>query len=77
MSTTPALRREAKAMIDRLSPAQLHAAREFLVFVGQRDLDPATRELLATPGFAASYQRGLKDVAAGRTTPWRQVRDDV
>jgi hypothetical protein len=40
-------------------------------------LDPATLELLSIPGFEASFDRGMKDVKAGRTKPWRKVRSDV
>jgi hypothetical protein len=75
--STLVLRREAKALIDSMSPAQLRAASAFLAFVKTRDLDPATRELLAIPGFEASYSRGMKDIKAGRTKPWRKVRSDV
>jgi hypothetical protein len=37
----------------------------------------ATLELLTIPGFKASYARGLRDIKAGRTKPWRKVRSDV
>jgi len=72
-----ALRREAKALIDTLSEPQLRAASEFLAFVKARQSDPATSELLSIPGFEASFRRGMKDIKAGRTTPWRKVRSDV
>ena len=64
-------------MIDDLSTAQLRVASEFLAFVKSRELDAATRELLAMPGFAESFARGAKDVKAGRTRPWRTARRDV
>jgi hypothetical protein len=75
--STVALRRQAKALIDSLSDAQLHVASEFLAFVKDRETDPATLELLSIPGFEASYLRGLKDIKAGRTKSWRKVRSDV
>ena len=75
--TKLSLKREAKALIDAMSPAQLRAASEFLAFVKSRELDRATLELLNIPGFEASYARGMKDVKAGRTKPWRKVRSDV
>jgi hypothetical protein len=75
--STLTLRREAKALIDTMSPAQLRAASEFLAFVKSRELDSATLELLAIPGFTASFARGMKDIKAGRTRPWREVRADV
>ena len=76
MSTVP-LRERAKALIDDLSTAQLHVASEFLAFVKSRELDSATLELLSIPGFEESFARGMRDVKAGRTKPWRQVRSDV
>jgi hypothetical protein len=75
--SAPTLKKEAKALIDAMSPAQLRAASEFLAFVKSRELDPATLELLSIPGFEASFLRGMKDIKAGRTKPWRKVRSDV
>ncbi|HQR09308.1 MAG TPA: hypothetical protein PLN21_20970 [Gemmatales bacterium] len=75
--STLTLRKNAKALIDTLSPAQLRAASEFLAFVKSRELNPATRELLNISDFEASFVRGMKDIKAGRTKPWRQVRSDV
>jgi hypothetical protein len=75
--TTVRLRQEAKALIDAMSGPQLRVASEFLAFVSSRDIDAATRELLALPGFAESFARGVKDIKAGRTKPWRQVRPRV
>jgi hypothetical protein len=75
--STVQLRQQAKAMIDELSTGQLRAASEFLAFVKSRELDSATLELLSIPGFEASFARGVKDVKAGRTKPWRKVRSDV
>lgn len=71
------LRQEAKALIDVMSAAQLRVAAEFLAFVKDRQTDAATLELLTIPGFAASYARGMRDIKAGRTKPWRKVRSDV
>jgi hypothetical protein len=75
--STVALRQEAKALIDTLSEAQLLVASEFLAFVKTRERDAATLELLAIPGFEASFARGMKDIKAGRIKPWRKVRSDV
>jgi len=75
--STVELRREAKALIDVMSGAQLRVASEFLAFVKDRRIDAATLELLTIPGFAASYARGMRDIKAGRTKPWRKVRSDV
>jgi hypothetical protein len=75
--STSTLRKRAKAMIDSMSDAQLRVASEFLAFVKSREADAATLELLAIPGFEASYARGVRDVNAGRTKPWRKVWSDV
>lgn len=75
--STLTLRKNAKALIDTLSPAQLRAASEFLAFVKSRELNPATLELLNISDFEASFVRGMKDIKAGRTKPWRHVRSDV
>jgi hypothetical protein len=75
--SSPALRRQTKALIDTLSDEQLRVASEFVAFVKSRDHDPATLELLAIPGFKASFDRGVRDIKAGRTKPWRKVRSDV
>ncbi len=55
----------------------MRAASEFLAFVKDRKTDAATLELLAIPGFEDSFARGLRDIKAGRTKPWRKVRADV
>jgi len=70
-------RKQAKALIDDLSVSQLRVASEFLAFVKSRELDPAALELLSISGFEASFDRGMKDIKAGRTKPWRKVRSDV
>jgi len=75
--STLTLRKHAKAVIDRMSPAQLRLANSFLAFVEAKQADAATLELLSIPGFASSYTRGLRDIKAGRTKPWRKVRNDV
>ena len=75
--STVELRKNAKALIDVMSGPQLRVASEFLAFVKDREIDAATLELLTLPGFEESYARGLRDVKAGRTKPWRKVRSDV
>ncbi len=75
--STVELRQEAKALIDTMSTAQLRVASEFLAFVKRRELDAATLELLSIPGFERSFARGMKQIKAGRTKPWRQVRPRV
>jgi len=75
--STVELRQEAKALIDAMSGAELRVASEFLAFVKRRETDAATLELLSIPGFEKSFARGVRDVKAGRTTPWRKVRSNV
>lgn len=75
--TTTALRKQAKALIDDLSTEQLRVASEFLEFVKSRGVDSPTLELMSIPGLAESFTRGQRDLKAGRTKPWRQVRDEV
>jgi hypothetical protein len=75
--STVELRQQAKSIIDGVSPRDLRLVREFLAFVTSRDINAATRELLASPGFAKSFARGVKDIKASRVKPWRQVRSDV
>ena len=75
--STVTLRHHAKALIDTLSKEQLKAASEFLAFIKSRQVDSATLELLSIPGFEASFARGMRDIKAGRTKPWRKVRSDV
>jgi hypothetical protein len=75
--STVELRQEAKALIDVMSGTQLRVAAEFLAFVKDRRINAATLELLTIPRFEASYARGIRDIKAGRTKPWRKVRSDV
>lgn len=75
--STLQLKRQAKQVIDELSEAQLRVANEFLAFVRTRDVDAATVELLGIPGFKESFARGMRDVKAGRSRPWREGRRDV
>ena len=75
--STVELKREAKALIDAMSDAQLRAASEFLTFVKARRMNAATLELVATPGFMASFARGVRDVKSGHTREWRKVRSRV
>jgi len=71
MSTTE-LRRRVKQTVDALSAEKLKAADRLLR--GLRSEDAATTELLRIPGFLESFQRGMKDMAAGRTTPIEKLR---
>lgn len=74
---TAELKQEAKALIDAMSAAQLRVASEFLALVKRRKADAATLELLTIPGFAQSFARGIRDIKAKRTKPWRTVNARV
>ena len=50
-----------------------------VVFQGEQDeeLNAATREFLAIPGFEAAMKRAEEDYKAGKGIEWRKVRQDV
>ena len=55
----------------------MRVAADFLAYLAERESNEATEELLEIPGFIEAFDRGKQDVAAGRVTDWRKVRDDV
>lgn len=65
------LRRQVKQTIDRLSQDRLQTAADFLGYLEEVE---ATEELMRIPGALEAIQEGIKDVAAGRTTPVRNLR---
>jgi hypothetical protein len=75
--STLEMRKQAKALIDGMSAAQVRVASEFLASVKSGEVDAATLELLTIPNFTKSFRRGLQDIKAGRTKSWRKVRSDV
>ncbi len=76
MSTTD-LRGELKERIDHLSKERLRTASDFLRYLEQLESDEATEELLRIPGLVELNEQGIKDIAEGRGTLWREVRQDV
>lgn len=72
--STVELRRRIKLTVDSLSGETLKAADVLLRQLREEQEDDATAELLGIPGFLESYQRGLKDIAAGRVTPISKLR---
>ncbi len=72
--STIELRRKAKKTIDKLSGSRLRFVADLLNYVQERESEEATKELLEIPGFLESFDQGVKDVRAGRTTPWRKAR---
>ncbi|MCL1469101.1 hypothetical protein LAY57_00270 [Argonema antarcticum A004/B2] len=77
MNTTDEIRLQVKQYVDRLSPERLRVAADFLAYLAESESNEATQELLEIPGFVEAFERGKQDVAAGRVTDWRKVRDDV
>ena len=74
---TDQMRLQVKEYVDRLSPERLRVAADFLAYLAERESNEATEELLEIPGFIEAFDRGKQDVAAGRVTDWRKVRNDV
>ncbi|MBE9226573.1 hypothetical protein IQ264_14185 [Phormidium sp. LEGE 05292] len=74
---TDQMRLQVKEYVDRLSPERLRVAADFLAYLAERESNEATEELLEIPGFLEAFDRGKQDVAAGRVTDWRKVRNDV
>lgn len=77
MNTTEEIRLQVKQYVDRLSPERLRVAADFLAYLAERESNEATEELLEIPSFVEAFERSKQDVAAGRVTDWRKVRDDV
>lgn len=74
---TDQMRLQVKEYVDRLSPERLRVAADFLAYLAERESNEATQELLEIPGFIEAFDRGKQDVAAGKVTDWRKVRNDV
>ena len=74
MSTTPALRRQAKRRIEKLSAERLRVADDFLAYLDERESNTATQEFLNISGFAESLAQTEKEVAAGHLTPINKLR---
>jgi hypothetical protein len=75
--TTTELRQLAKETVDNLPPEQLKVAVEFLRYLDERASAEATEELLKIPGLLEDIAEAEKDYSEGRTTDWRELRDDV
>jgi len=75
--TTTELRKKAKLELEELDEPRLRSVLDFISYLRDRESHEATEELLRIPGFMDSFKRGLKDVAGGRTTPWRKARKNV
>jgi hypothetical protein len=72
--TAAQLRRRIAQRLNRLSPKSLRKIDDFAAHLEQQESEAATRELLAIPGFRQSLRRGQRQVAAGKTVPFAEVR---
>jgi len=71
---TAAIHQTINYYINQLSPERLNIAAELLAYLADKESDEATRELSDIPGFVESFERGRKDIAAGRVTPLSQLK---
>ena len=74
---TSETRHKIDCCLDRLSSKQLQLVADLLTYLADKDDDDATQELLDIPEFLASFERGQRDIAAGRLVDWRTVRSDA
>lgn len=74
---TSEIRQQIDQNLDRLSSERLDLVAEFIAYLADKESQDATQELLDIPGFLESFERGKKDIAAGRVVNWRSVRTDV
>jgi hypothetical protein len=65
------------AELENLPPEQLKVAAEFLRYLDERASIEATEELLRIPGILDDLTDAERDIAEGRTTDWRELRNDV
>ena len=72
--STAQMRRQIKQTVDALPPDRLRVAADFLTYLRERPENAATRELLAIPGFAEEFERGIREIRAGRTTSSEKLR---
>lgn len=75
--TAAQLRRRIAQRLNRLSPKSLRKTDDFAAQLEQQESEAATRELLAIPGFRQSLRRAERQVAAGKTVPFAEVRRDL
>lgn len=71
------IRNQIEEYLERLSPDQLLVAADFLAYLVERESNEATEELLQIPGFVEAFEKAKKDVATGKLTDWRNIRNDV
>ncbi|MBD2595834.1 hypothetical protein H6G74_16060 [Nostoc spongiaeforme FACHB-130] len=71
------IRQQINQYLDRLSSERLQLVADFLAYLADKESEDATQELLDTPGFIESFERGKKDIAENRVKNWRTIRSDV
>lgn len=71
------LRDRAKQMIDDLPPERLGLAASFLGFLKDEGGHRPTAGVASRATLQQRLRQASRDVAAGRTVNWRNVRDDV
>ena len=76
MNTTE-IRQQINKYLDGLNSERLQMVAEFLAYLEDKESEAATQELLDTPGFIESFEKGKEDIAQGRVKNWRTVRSDV
>lgn len=70
-------RSQIKRSVDLVSDERLRSIADFVRHIDELEPWESTEELLRIPGLLESHERGLKDIAAGRAKPWREVLGDV
>lgn len=70
-----AMQQQAEQYLKQLTPETLVLATDFLAYLVQKDEDRATEELLNIEGFQEIFERGKQQVAEGKVTNWREIRN--
>ncbi|ALF54164.1 hypothetical protein ACX27_17105 [Nostoc piscinale CENA21] len=69
------IRQQINQYLDRLSSERLQVVADFLAYLADKESEDATQELLDTPGFIESFERGKKDIAENRVKNWRTIQN--
>ena len=74
--TTTQLRRQIKKQVDSLPEEKLSSAADYLSYLEDR-FDDEEQDAPYKQSFLDQIAEAERDVAEGRMTPWREVRNDV
>jgi hypothetical protein len=66
-----------REIIDTLYGPRLSSARDYLMYLLEIENKLEDELAAKSPGFQKRMRQAEDDIAAGRTTPWRQIRNDV